>query len=64
MWRWWLVQFGAGAVMVSLFSYQRWSVRRLNRLARIRLDEGFGLLSPREPSIGRHGDRRRSRSIP
>lgn len=44
---WWLVQLAAGAVMVALFRYQRWSVRRPNRAARIRLDEGFGAGSPR-----------------
>ena len=46
---WWLVQLGAGAVLIGLFSYQRWSVRRSNRLTRIRLDDGFGLLSERRP---------------
>jgi hypothetical protein len=39
---WWLVHLSAVAIMVALFSYQRWSVRRWNRSARIRLDEGFG----------------------
>ena len=47
---WWLVQLAAGAVMVTLFRYQRWSARRSNRLGRIRLDEGFGL-TPSEPRI-------------
>ena len=60
---WWLVQLAAAAVMVALFGYQRWSVRRSNRLARIRLDEGFGLMSLQGPIIGRRGNLRRSRSI-
>lgn len=31
------------ALAATLFRYQRWSVRRSKRPARIRLDEGFGL---------------------
>jgi hypothetical protein len=37
---WWLVQIVAGAVMVALFRYQRWTVSRWR--GRVRLDEGFG----------------------
>lgn len=44
---WWLVQLAAGSVMVTLFRYQRWSVRGSNRLTRIRLDEGFGVSTAR-----------------
>lgn len=50
---WWLVQLAAGAVMVALFRYQRWSVRRSNRLARIRLDEGFGEIMPKREKARR-----------
>ena len=43
----WLVQLAVGVVVVALYQRQRWSMRRSSRRGRIRLDEGFGLLSER-----------------
>lgn len=48
---WWAVQLAAGAVMVGLFRYQRWSVRRPLRGSPVRLDEGFGLQSAHLPNV-------------
>ena len=44
----WLVQMAAGVVVFVLYQYDRWTMRRSNRRARIRLDEGFGSLSERQ----------------
>lgn len=60
---WWLVQIAAGAVMVALFRYQRWGVRRSNRLARIKLDEGFGLTPIKRSSIRRPRSRNPMQNI-